>query len=91
MVGTFTPTFVRQVPLGPDCIMEIWTYACAGGSTGGSMASDSHFAHVDAAVPASEVAALTVVARNATEGNVVLTCTANETGTLIIIGQPKRS
>lgn len=91
MTGTFTPALVCQVPLGPDRVLAVYSYACAGGSTGGSMACTNIFAHVDAAIPASEVAALAVVARNGTKGNVVLTCTANETGMLVIIGQPARA
>ena len=85
--------------MGVDCLMVIYSFAGSGGSTGGAIGSTTHFSHVDYANPVTEASAATATIKveknvggsGASEGDVKITTEANETGTIIIIGQPKRS
>jgi len=95
MAGTFTTTLIKKVPICADTIMVIYTWLAAGGNTGAGVSSSAYLSHIDSISYSNSVSAGAVkleenVNSGASDGDFTLTCTANDGGTVTIIGRPAR-
>ncbi|MFA5158083.1 MAG: hypothetical protein WC451_02760 [Patescibacteria group bacterium] len=95
MVGTFTATYVKSIPICADTVEIVYTYVCAGGSTGGAISSSAYLSYVDVALASHAVSANGLQIQEnynagTSNGDITITCTANETGSIRILGRPRR-
>ena len=95
MTGTFTATYIKTIPLGPDTIMVLYSWLAATGNTGAAITSSSYLSSIKAASYSNNVTANGVQLQEnynagVSAGDITVTCTANDGGTLTLIGSPRR-